>query len=107
MDVRPVVGWQFLALCGLQRQEIIIDYSSLELYFGGRVIKCRRIRWAGHLVKIKEGRRAFKILTSKPTGKRPLGKPRRRCEDSIKIDLKVIGGNTGNWIGLAQDRNYY
>ena len=52
------------------------------------------------------GRSSFKILTGKPTGKRPLGRPRRRWEDNIRIDLEEIGINAGNWIDSAQDRNY-
>ena len=50
----------------------------------------------GHLVKMKEGRSAFKILTGLPTGKRPLGRPRRRCEDNIRMDLGEIAINVGN-----------
>ena len=54
-----------------------------------------------------EGRSAFKILTGKPTGKRPLGRPRRRWEDNIRMDLEEIGINTGNWVDAAQDRDYW
>ena len=61
-----------------------------------RVIKSRKLRWAGHVARMEEGRSAFKILTSKPTGKRPLGKPRRRWEDNIKMYLEEIGIKTGN-----------
>ena len=49
----------------------------------------------------------FKILTDKPTGKRPLGRPRRRWEESIRMDLEEIGINAGNWVDSAQDRNYW
>ena len=49
----------------------------------------------------------FKILTGKPTGKRPLGRPRRRWEDNIRMDLEEIGINAGNWVDAAQDRNYW
>ena len=56
---------------------------------------------------MEEGRRAFKILTSKPTGKRPLGRPRRRWEDNIRMYLKEIGINAGNWVDSAQNRNYW
>ena len=49
----------------------------------------------------------FKILTGKPTGKRPLGRPRRRWEDNIRMDLEEIGINAGNWVDSAQDRNYW
>ena len=50
---------------------------------------------------------AFKILTGKPTGKRPLGRPRRRWEDNIRMDLEEIDINVGNWVDSAQDRNYW
>ena len=50
---------------------------------------------------------AFKILTVKPIGKRPLGRPRRRWEDNIRMDLEDIGINVGNWVDSAQDRNYW
>ena len=59
-----------------------------------RVIKSRRLRWAGYVARMKEGTSAFKMLTGKPTGKRPLGRPGHRWEDNIRIDLKVIGINT-------------
>ena len=55
----------------------------------------------------EEGRSAFKILTGKPTGKRPLGRPRRRWEDNIRMDLEEISINAGNWVGSAQDRDYW
>ena len=63
-----------------------------------RVIKSRRLRWAGHVVRMEKGRSAFKNLTGKPTGKRPLGRPRRRWEDNITMDLEEIGINAGNWV---------
>ena len=53
-----------------------------------RVIKSRRLRWVRHVARMEEGRSAFKILTGKPTGKRPLGRRRRRWEDNIRMDLK-------------------
>ena len=56
---------------------------------------------------LEEGRSAFKILTGKPTGKRPLGRPRRRWEDNIRKDLEEIGINAGNWIDSAQDSDYW
>ena len=56
---------------------------------------------------MEEGRSAFKILTGKPTEKRPLGRPRRRWEDNIRMDLEEIGIRVGNWVDLAQDRNYW
>ena len=72
-----------------------------------RVIKSRRLRWVGHVTKMEEGRSAFKILTGKPTGKRPLGRPRCRGEDNIRMDLEEIGINAGNWVDSAQDRDYW
>ena len=56
---------------------------------------------------MEEGRSAFKILKGKPTGKRPLGRSRRRCEDNIRMDLKEIGTNMRNWVDSAQDRDYW
>ena len=54
------------------------------------------MRWAGHVARMEEGRRSFKILTGTHAGRRPLGRPRRRWEDSIRMDLEVIGINAGN-----------
>ena len=72
-----------------------------------RKIKSRRLRWAGHVARMEEDRRAFKILTGKPTEKRPLGRPRRRWEDNIRMDLEYIGIDARNWVDSAQDRNYW
>ena len=72
-----------------------------------RVIKSRRLRWAEHVARTEEGRSTFKILTGKPTGKRPLGRPRRRWEDNIRMVLEEIGINAGNWVDLAQDCDYW
>ena len=62
------------------------------------MIKSRRLRWAGHVAKMDEGRRAFKILTANPAGKRSLGRVRHRWED-----LKEIGVNIRNWVDSVQD----
>ena len=56
---------------------------------------------------MEEGRSAFKILKVNSTGMRPLGRPRRRWHDNIRIDLEEIGINAGNWVGSTQDRNYW
>jgi hypothetical protein len=61
-----------------------------------RVIKSRRLRWTGHVVRMEEGRSAFKILTAIRTGKRPLGRPMRGWEDNIRMDLDEIGINARN-----------
>ena len=71
-------------------------------YFSG--IPKRRKR---HVTRMVDGRSAFKMLTGKPTGKRPLGTPRRRWEDNIRIGLEEIGINAGNWVDSAQNRNYW
>ena len=68
-----------------------------------RVIKFRRLRWAGY----GEGRSAFKMLTGKRTGNRPLGRPRCRWEANIRMDLEEIGISVGNWVNSAQDRDYW
>jgi hypothetical protein len=68
-----------------------------------RVIKARRLRWAGHVARMGEGRGAYRILVGRPEGKRPLGRPRHRWEDNIKMDLREIGIDEANWIRLAQD----
>ena len=60
------------------------------------MIKSRRLRWAGHVARMEEGKSTFKILAGTPTGKRPLGKPKRRWEDNIRKDLKEIDVNTRN-----------
>ena len=65
--------------------------------------KC--VRWAGHVARMEEGRSAFKTLTGKPTGKRPLGRPRRRWENNIRIYLGKRGINAGSWVDSAQDRD--
>ena len=70
------------------------------------VMKSTRLRWAGHIARMEEGRSAFKILTGKTTVKATLGRPRRRWEDNIRMDLVEIGIKAGNWVGSAQDRNY-
>ena len=70
------------------------------------MIKPRRLRWAGHVVRIG-GMSAFKILIGNLTGKRHLGRPRRRWEDNIRLDLKEIVINTRNWVYSAQDRDYW
>ena len=66
------------------------------------MIKSRRLKSAGHVARMEEGRSAFKMLAGKPTGKRPLGKSRHRWED-----LEEIGINVGNWVDSAQDRDYW
>jgi hypothetical protein len=66
-----------------------------------RIIKSRGIRWAGHVARMGEKRNVYKLLLGKPEGKRPLGRPRRRWIDNIKMDLLEIGSSVVDWIALA------
>jgi hypothetical protein len=68
------------------------------------VIKSRRMRWAEHVVRMGEGRGVYRVLVGKPEGKSPLGRPRSRWDDNIKMDLREIGIDGADWIQLAQDR---
>ena len=68
-----------------------------------RMIKSRRLRWTGHVARMEEGRSAFKIVT----GNIPLGRPRRRWEDNIRMYLGEIGINTGYFVDSVQDRDYW
>ena len=72
-----------------------------------RVIKSIRLRYAGHVARMEEGRSAFNILTGKPTKHRPLGRPRRRLEDNIRINLEEICINAWNWVDSAHDWDYW
>ena len=77
-------------------------YSSPNIV---RVVKSRRMRWAGHVAHMEEGRGVHKVLVGKPEGKRPLGRPRRRWEDNIKMDLQEVRMGCGDWMELAKDRD--
>jgi hypothetical protein len=70
-----------------------------------RVIKLRRMIRAGHVARMGEGRGVNRVLVGKPEGKRPLGRPRRRWEKNIRMDLQEVGYGYEDWIGLAQDRD--
>ena len=70
-----------------------------------RVIISRRMRLAGHVARMEKGRGVHKVLVGKPEGKRPLGRPRRRWEDNIKMDLQEEGRVCGDWMELAEDRD--
>jgi len=77
-------------------------YSSPNIV---RVIKWRRMRWAGHVAHMGEERGVYRVLVGKLEGKRPLGRPRRRWVDNIRIDLQEVGCGYMDWIGLGQDRD--
>jgi hypothetical protein len=76
-------------------------YSSPSII---KIIKSRRMRWAGHVARMGEKRNVYRLLVGKAKGKRPLGRPRRGWIDNIKMDLLEIELSVVDWIGLAQDR---
>jgi hypothetical protein len=67
------------------------------------MVKLRRMRWAGHVVPMEEERGVHRLLVGKREGKRPLGRPRRRWDDNIKMDLQEVGGGRVDWMDLTQD----
>ena len=85
-------------------KELLSLYRSLIIV---RVIKSRSLRWVSYVARMDKGRSAFKILTGKPTGKRPLGRLKHRWKDNIRMDIEKMGINAGNLVDLAQDRNYW
>jgi hypothetical protein len=86
----------------LHNEELHGLYSSTGIV---RVIKARRIRWAGHVARMGKVRGAYNILVGRPEGRRPLGRHKRRWEDNIKMDLREIGIGDVDWIHWAQDRD--
>ena len=86
----------------LHNEDLNNLYSSSNTV---RVIKSRRMRWAGHVACMGERRGMYRVLVEKPEGKRPLGRPRYRWEDSIRMDLQEVGCECMEWIKVAQDRN--
>ena len=86
----------------LHNEDLNDLYSSPNIV---RVTKSRRMRWAGHVACMGEERGVYRLLVGKPEGKRPLGRPRRRWVDNIRMDLQEVGCGYMDWIGLAQDRD--
>ena len=86
----------------LHNEELSDLYSLPNIV---RVVKSRRMRWAGHVALMGQGRAVYRVLVGKPEGKRPVGRPRRRWEDNIKINLQEVGGSCGDLMELAQDRD--
>jgi hypothetical protein len=86
----------------IHNKELYALHSSPNII---RVMKSRRLRWAGHVARMRERRGSYRALVGKPEGRRPLGRPRRRWEDNIKMDLQEVGWGRMDWINLAQDRD--
>jgi hypothetical protein len=85
----------------LHNDELHNLYSSPNIV---SVIKSRRVRWAGHVTRMGEGRGVYRVLVGRPEGRRPLGRPMHRWEDNIKMDLREIRMDGANWIRLARGR---
>jgi hypothetical protein len=85
-------GWR-----KLHNEELHNLYSSPSII---RTIKSRRMRWAGHVARMEEKRNTYRILVRKPERRRPLGRPRRRWVDNIKMNFREIGWDGMDWIGL-------
>jgi hypothetical protein len=90
-------GWRKL------HNEELRDLYSLPSII--RIIKSRRMKWAGHVARMGEKRNAYRLLVGNPEGKRLLGRARHKWVDNIKMDLLEIGWGGVDWIGLAQDRD--
>ena len=86
----------------LHKEELNDMYSLPNIV---RMVKSRRMRWAGHVARMGKDRAVHRVLVGKPEGKRPLGKPGRRWEDNIKMDLQEVGEGRGYWMELAQDKD--
>ena len=101
-------------ICGTRSDEATREWRRLhneelnDLYCSPnivRVIKSRRMRWAGHVARMVEGRAVYRVLVGKPEGRRPLGRSRRRWVDNISMDLQEVGCGYMDWTGLDQDRD--
>jgi len=99
---------------GPRRDEVTGEWRRLhneelnDLYCSNNIvlmIKSRRMRWAGHVGRMGEDRGVYRVLVGKPEGRRPMGRPRRRWVDNIRMDVQEVGCVYMDWIGLAQDRD--
>jgi len=106
MMLRRIFGPRWEEVTGewrrLHNEELNDLYSSPNIV---RVIKWRRMRWAGHVARTGEERGVYRVLVGKPKGKRPLGRHRRRWVDNIRMDLQEVECGYMDWIGLAQNRD--
>jgi hypothetical protein len=103
-------------ISGPKRDEVIREWRKLhdeelhDLYSLPsiiRIMKVRRMRLAGHVARMRPNRNVYRLLLGKPEGRRPLGGPRHRWLDNIRMDLVEVGWVDVNWIGLAQDRDWW
>ena len=101
-------------LFGAKRDEVIGEWRKLrnaephELYSSPNIIrnlKSRLLRWEGHVARMEQFRNVYSVLVGKPESKRPLGRPRPRWKDNIKMDLREAGCGPRDWIALAEDRD--
>ena len=94
---------------GPRRDEVTGEWRRLHYLYSSpnivRVIKSRIMRWTGHVARMGEERGLYSVLVGKPEGRRPLGRPKRRWVNNIRIDLQEVGYEHVDWIGLAQDRD--
>jgi len=107
-------NWVLRRVFGSKRDEVTGEWRKLhheersDLYCLPnivRVVKSRRMKWEGHVARMGQGRGVHRVLVGKPEVKRPFGRPRRRWENNIKMDLQEVRGGCGDWMGLAQDRD--
>ena len=101
---------------GAKRDEIIGKWRKLHnaelhaLYSSPNIIRnllSRRLRWAGHVARMEQSRNAYRVLVGKPEGKKPLGRPWRRWEDNIKMDLREVGCDPREWMDIVEDRDQW
>jgi len=106
MVLRRIFGPRSVEVTGewsrLHNEELNDLYCSPNIV---RVIKCRRMRWAGHVARMSDERGVYRVLVGKPEGKRPLGKSRSRWVNNIRMDPQELGCGYMDWIGLGQDRD--
>ena len=88
----------------LHNAELHALYSSPNII---KSLKSRRLRWAGHVARMEQSRNAYRVIVGKPEGKRPLGRPRRRWEDNIRMHFREVGCAPGEWIDHVEDRDQW
>ena len=111
--LRVFESWVLRRIFGPKRDDVTGDWRKLhneelnDLYCSPNIVLVikSRMRWVGHIARMGDRRGLYRVLMSKPGGKRPLGKPRRRCEDNIKMDIQEVGWGGMDRIELVQDRD--